>query len=216
MVCKNSMTDCVKKITEGGSEYTLYNYANYEEYKKIQIETSKAKEAGSWVQRSSIKQLSKYILKSFNPENGICHGTRRGNEQAWFMRYLPGCKVIGTEISDNAEKYPNTIQWDFHDVKPEWIGKFDFIYSNSFDHSYKPADCFRAWCSCLKKGGMIIIEHSNHHIKSSIRDPFGVDLENLVALFPKWNKNYYVAEILEGKKIKNVRDINFIIIKERL
>ena len=27
----------------------------------------------------------------------------------------------------------------FPEVKPEWIGKADFIYSNSFDHSYDPA-----------------------------------------------------------------------------
>ncbi|MBK6621188.1 MAG: hypothetical protein IPG32_10020 [Saprospirales bacterium] len=48
------------------------------------------------------------------------------------------CEVIGTEISDSASKFSHTIEWDFHEVKPEWIGRADFIYSNSFDHSYDP------------------------------------------------------------------------------
>ena len=36
--------------------------------------------------------------------------------------------MIDTEISETAEQFPNTIQWDFHKVKPEWLSSVDFIY----------------------------------------------------------------------------------------
>ena len=71
-----------------------------------------------------------------------CHGTRQGFEQKWFSKNLE-CKVIGTEISDNANDYKNTIEWDFHNVKKEWIGSVDFIYSNALDHSYDPNKCLK-------------------------------------------------------------------------
>ena len=41
---------------------------------------------------------------------------KNGNEQACFSKYL-NCDVIGTEISDTATDFPNTISLDFHDMK---------------------------------------------------------------------------------------------------
>lgn len=107
-----------------------------------------------WVQEENIDFLSRYIAERIGtPQFGICHGTRRGLEQSWFGARLK-CKVIGTEISDTAAQFPNTIQWDFHEVKQEWVGAVDFIYSNSFDHSYDPEKCINAWMSCVKPGAL--------------------------------------------------------------
>ena len=122
----------------------LYKYLNgdgsfdYERYRRVQIEGNHRKLGNIWVAEENIAYLADY-LRPKNPRFGICHGTRRGKEQEWFRKYLQ-CEVIGTEISDTALQFPDTIQWDFHEVKPEWIGAVDFIYSNSFDHSYDPAD----------------------------------------------------------------------------
>jgi hypothetical protein len=103
----------------------------YRQYRKVQIAGNKRKIQHQWIDEGSIRWIAERLL-SFEqkPKFGICHGTRRGNEQAWFTKYL-GCPVIGTDISDTASDFPNTIQWDFHDVKPEWIDACDFVYSNS-------------------------------------------------------------------------------------
>jgi hypothetical protein len=45
------------------------------------------------------------------------------------------------------------------EVKPEWVGAVDFIYSNSFDHTYDPQKCLDAWVSCLTRCGVCVIEH---------------------------------------------------------
>lgn len=45
------------------------------------------------------------------------------------------------------------------------IDATDFVYSNSFDHSYDPEKCLNAWMSCLKKGGICILEHTSQVIK---------------------------------------------------
>lgn len=187
--------------------FTLYNYRtedgkfDYEKYRQIQTEGNKKKIDRVWVQEENIDFLSRYIAERIGtPQFGICHGTRRGLEQSWFGARLK-CKVIGTEISDTAAQFPNTIQWDFHEVKQEWVGAVDFIYSNSFDHSYDPEKCINAWMSCIRPGGLCILEHSSGHAPSraSSLDPFGADLRQMPYLISIWGKGAFcVREILQA------------------
>ena len=173
----------------------LYKYKNYDHYKKVQIEGNIRKINNCWVNEDNIKFLSDFLKKEIpNLKFGICHGTRRGLEQKWFNKYL-GIKVIGTEISHTATRFPNTIQWDFHDVKDEWIHNTDFIYSNSFDHSYKPKECLDAWMSCLKKNGLLILEWTTGHIKFNELDPFGETLDGYKKLTAK---KYTVKQVLKS------------------
>jgi hypothetical protein len=187
--------------------YVLHNYLDkngnfdYDAYREVQTRGNRRKLDLVWAKEENIQFLSKYIKTLIDaPAFGICHGTRRGKEQEWFAKYI-GCKVIGTEISDTANQFPNTIQWDFHKVKPEWLQAVDFIYSNSFDHSFNPEECLTAWMSCLKKGGVCILEHTSGHGISgaSDLDPFGVDLAVFPYLILKWGKGKYAArEILNA------------------
>ncbi len=147
----------------------LHKYKNYEEYVQVQTEANVNKLHMSWVDRALLQDLVKFVI-DYNPEVsfGICHGTRRGEEQEQlideFLKYGKTVSVIGTEISHTAKKFPNTIQWDFHDVKEEWLQSVDFIYSNSLDHSYEPEKAIDAWMSCLrKKTGLCAIEHAHQH-----------------------------------------------------
>lgn len=173
----------------------LYKYKNYEDYRQTQIKGNLDKIENCWVNEDNIKFLSKYI-KKYVPDVklGICHGTRRGEEQKWFHKYL-GIKVIGTEISPSAKNFPNTIQWDFHDVKDEWIDNIDFIYSNSFDHSFKPKECLDAWMSCINKKGVCILEWTNGHVSYNKRDPFGETLEGYKKLI---SKKYKIKTIIKA------------------
>ncbi len=132
------------------------------------------------------------------PAFGLCHGTRRGLEQKWFEERL-GCEVLGTEISDTAVDFPRTIRWDFHETRPEWLGAADFVYSNSFDHSYDPEKALNAWMSCLRPGGVCLIEHTQKSEPEAVTrtDPFGARLTLMPWLVLQWGKGRYaVREVL--------------------
>lgn len=207
--------------------YSLYEYKDqkgefdYQKYIETQITTNKRKIECVWAQKENIDYISRYLIDNLRTiEFGLCHGTRRGLEQQWFIENLR-CEVVGTEISDTASEFPNTIQWDFHKAKPEWIGAADFIYSNSLDHSYDPELCLNTWISCLKDDGILIIEHSSDDSYSKESDPFGAHLHVMPYLFLVWGKGAYSARKLEKAPVKarfndKQHDTYFFFIKKNL
>jgi len=201
--------------------FELYGYTkpdgtfDYERYKQVQVTGNLKKLDDVWVREENIAFLSEYIKKTIGEVHfGICHGTRRGKEQEWFSKFL-GCEAIGTEISDSAEQFPNTIQWDFHEVKPEWIDAVDFIYSNSFDHTYDPEKCLNAWMSCVKPGGVCILEHSSGHEHAHELDPFGAHVVHMPYLILGWGKGkFFVREILDAPSRKSsLKYMKYIVIQ---
>jgi hypothetical protein len=141
----------------------IYEYKDYDHYRDSQIEANKKKIKNSYVDKNSIKYLIDYYSNRFGRRANkiLCHGTRRGLEQEYFKKFLgKDIDILGTEISDNAKDYPNTIQWDFHKSQESWRSYYDIVYSNSFDHSYKPAECLDEWMSCINSEGICIIEYS--------------------------------------------------------
>lgn len=211
------------KNREEAPGYVLYRYLrkdgsfDYDKYRQTQADGNRRKINNVWVIEANIAFLSDYIVTVIpSPRFGICHGTRRGKEQEWFRKYL-GCEVIGTEISDTAKTFSHTIQWDFHEVKPEWIASVDFIYSNSFDHSYDPERCLNAWMSCLRTGGLCIVEYSSLHepVGANELDPFGADFVQMPYLITTWGKGKYgVRELLEAPaRSASVSHLHFIVIQ---
>jgi hypothetical protein len=211
-----------REVKEGA---TLYKYLkedgsfDYDRYRQIQTEGNRRKLGYIWADEENIATLATYIRNVMGPPRfGICHGTRRGKEQEWFRKYL-GCEVIGTEISDTAEQFPHTIQWDFHEVKPEWVNATDFIYSNSFDHSYDPERCLNAWMSCVRPGGLCILEHSNFHGPEGTceLDPFGADIVTMPYLISTGGKGKYdVRELIEANRKKDDLAYLYFIVIQRL
>lgn len=203
MAIGNPFTKAINVNVNEPEKITLHKYKDYDEYVAVQTTGNKEKIDLTWVVEENIDFLSRYLLEKLKMvEAGICHGTRRGQEQKWFAEKL-NATVFGTEISDTATQFPNTIQWDFHEVKAEWLDKFDFIYSNSFDHSYDPEKCLNAWMSCLRTDGLCIIEHSSLHAPKGVTelDPFGVTLEYFPYLVLSWSKGrYFVCDILDAPK----------------
>tara|TARA_R110001583_G_scaffold149076_3_gene301005 strand:- start:6678 stop:7298 length:621 start_codon:yes stop_codon:yes gene_type:complete len=202
----------------------LFKYKNYEDYKKNQIEANIRKINNSYVDPNSLHSLLNYLVEDLkiNPKLILCHGTRRGLEQQYIIDFLKPLghapKVIGTEISPTALNYPNTIQWDFHEVKPEWVNNTDIIYSNSFDHSCKPQECLDIWMSCLNKKGVCVLEYSpDCDNKSQAADPFGATLDEYKNFI---EEKYKIVDTLvndgikdEGITHKGIR--YFIIIKNK-
>lgn len=175
----------------------------YDEYKKIQVTGNKRKIDYVFETEENIKMLSGYLRNNLNNiKFGMCHGTRRGKEQEWFRKYL-NAEVIGTEISDTATMFPNTIQWDFHNVKDEWICNVDFIYSNSLDHSYDAKYCLKQWFRCIKKNGICIINGTTWNTPWTTKklDPFGYTKNGLKSLINDLSDecNVKIETILEDK-----------------
>lgn len=165
---------------------TLYEYPDYDTYRAVQTAGNKAKIKRQFVKESHVITLSRAIDAGIGPVSfGLCHGTRRGLEQAWFSAHLAGNPhVLGTEISDTATDFPATVQWDFHETNPDWLGRADFVYSNSWDHAFDPARAFAAWVESLRPGGWLLLDHNRNQAPESANalDPFGVTYERLVAM----------------------------------
>lgn len=211
-------------VTPIETNFALFSYLqrdgqfDYERYRRVQQEGNKRKLNRVWVQEENVAFLADYLKNRLgNVTFGICHGTRRGLEQEWFSKYL-GAEVIGTEISETATQFPHTIRWDFHEVKEEWKDKADFIYSNSFDHSYDPPKCLTAWMSCLRPGGLCILEHTHSHHPSHANelDPFGAHLLQMPYLITVWGGGRFgVREILSAPEKKKARGFTAFIVIQR-
>lgn len=162
--------------------FTLHEYASYEEYRDTQILHNKRKLTSTWADGNTLDIVSTKIEEYLKEDIsfGLCHGSRNGFEQSFFKARL-NCKVIGTDISDTASQFPDSIQWDFHEVNPKFVGKCDFVYSNSFDQSCNPEKAFTTWLGQLRVGGIMILEHTIGHEPSgaSKMDPFGIKREYL-------------------------------------
>ncbi len=160
---------------------------DYDKYVEIQTWGNKAKLNFCWVAEQNIRFLAEHVRTELGQvTKGVCHGTRQGFEQKWFSDAL-GIEVTGTEISDTASQFPHTIQWDFHEPHPELVN-LDFVYSNSFDHSYDPQKSFTNWVDSLRIGGLLFIEHSKLHEEHGVTrlDPFGASVEEIIELAGQW------------------------------
>ena len=177
-----------------------YGVEGYEKYRKVQIFHNKRKISEVWADAETLGVISDYIKKHVPVvRSGICHGTRRGYEQAEFSRQL-GCPVIGTEISDSARQFENTVQWDFHEQKEEWRNRFSFVYSNSIDQAFDPKMALSTWAAQLEESGLLFLDHTMVHspAAASEMDPFGAHPMVMPYLLFNWGRNEYrLVDILE-------------------
>lgn len=175
---------------QGDGETSLVSYyrdgkLDYETYKAVQQAGNIHKINLVSASETALGELAAdLVAHNFKPRFILCHGTRNGAEQRFFRSHFPQARIIGTEISDTATQFPDTIQWDFHEVKPEWVGAVDLIYSNSWDHSYDPKVLFAAWGRCISAGGLMAIEHTTGHLpqKRAVLDPFGATVQGLIRI----------------------------------
>jgi hypothetical protein len=113
----------------------IYQYRDYDEYVASQIEANIRKIKNIWVEKKTIQEIAR---QHGSANTILCHGTRNAAEQKYFKDFYPDAEVLGTEISPTANNFPLTVQWDFNQVNEEWIGEYDIVYSNAFDHSCDP------------------------------------------------------------------------------
>ena len=209
----------ISKINITDKLFKIHKYKNYDEYKNTQIYFNKQKINKVWADENTLKIISNFLKESIKSEKikGLCHGSRNGFEQKCFIQEIPNAEVIGTDISDTANNYENSIVHDFHNEKKEWIENFDFVYSNSLDQSYDPEKALNTWLNQVKKDRYIIIEHSDQHgvVSSGKMDPFGVEASFFPYLLTEWFGHKISLKIIKSiKKNKNDAPVYFFIIKK--
>jgi len=191
----------LKKITP---EMYLHQYKSYEDYKKTQVFHNKRKIDRIWADEATLDLMIERIISEFGSQKklfGLCHGTRNGFEQNYLLSKM-NAEVIGTDISDTASKFPNTVQWDYHDEKKEWLGQAQFVYTNSLDQSWQPKVALKTWLNQLAIGGLLFIEHTHDHGPqgASEMDPFGVKPEYMPYLLNDWFGHTISVEIIKNTK----------------
>ena len=194
----------LSKVNNTNQLVNIYKYKNYKDYKATQIYYNKKKINHIWADKINLKKICNFIKKNIIQNNikGICHGSRNGYEQEYFNKNISNAFVIGTDISNTAKKFKNSVVWDFHKEKKRWINKFDFIYSNSLEQSYDPKKALTTWISQVKINGYIIIEHSDlHGVRASGKmDPFGVEANFFPYLISEWFGHYVSLKIIKSIK----------------
>ena len=209
----------ISKINTTDRLFKIYKYKNYDEYKDTQIFFNKQKINKVWADENTLKIVSNFLKENIKSEKikGLCHGSRNGFEQKCFINEIPNVEVIGTDISETANDYDNSIVHDFHDEKKDWIKNFDFVYSNSLDQSYDPEKALNTWINQVKKDRYVIIEHSDQHgvISSGKMDPFGVEANFFPYLLTEWFGHKISLKIIKSiKKNKNDAPVYFFIMKK--
>jgi hypothetical protein len=171
----------------------LYKHKDYDEYYDAQVKKNERKINHVWVKSNEITLIAKKV-KKYIPDAtfGICHGVRNGWEVERFKKLL-NIDILGTDIAPSANQFKDCIQWDFHKIQDGWKNSVDFIYSNSFDHSFDPEMCLDKWMKCIRKGRGICFIHwmSTNANKIDAADCFAGTVHDYRKLF---NKKYMILE----------------------
>lgn len=104
--------------------------------------------------KSIAKALSQVIASS-KSANMVCLGTRNNHERDCFAEFMPGTNVKSLDISSSSDA---DYIMDFTKFPPDWIEKWDIIYSNSIDHSYDATSTLNIWIDILKIEGILALD----------------------------------------------------------
>ena len=209
----------ISKINSSDELMKIFQYKNFDEYKETQIFYNKKKLHHVWADETSLINISNFIKNNIkkNVIKGICHGSRNGYEQDFFNKNILNSEVIGTDISETAKNFKDSVVWDFHQINDLWINHFDFVYTNSLDQSYDPKLALTVWLDQISPGGFVILEHSDQHgVRSSGKmDPFGVEANFMPYLLSDWFGHSISIKIFKTiKKNKNDAPVWFFILKK--
>ena len=207
------------KIVKDLPLISLHEYSSYEEYKEIQVSQNLMRLEKVWADQASLRALSEYLNTAHGKSNsvtGICHGARNGFEVDLFQRLVgTDSQIIGTDISHTAAQYKDLVVWDFHDENPDWVGKFDFVYTNALDQSWKPKAAISTWLNQLKPNGCLVVDMTIEHGPDGANsaDPFGVQPEYMPYYLADNFGRTITTEIIRSKKANSGLECWFFIVR---
>jgi hypothetical protein len=206
------------ELKRKASDFYLHEYASYEQYKEIQVFHNKRKLDRVWADEQTLDIVMARVLREFPGERelfALCHGTRNGFEQNYIASKL-NVDITGTDISDTAVQFPRSKVWDFHDRNEEWVGRCDFIYTNSLDQSWKPRSALAAWLDQLRIGGLLFIEFTQGHgpLGAGEMDPFGVSPSYMPYTLCDWFGHQISIEIIKTVKPNRAFEVWLFVLKK--
>lgn len=178
----------------------LLTFKDYTEYRAIQVQANTQKFKNVFAEAGELRRIAEDFARRVpGAAFGLCHGVRNGFEVRVLRRLLPAVDIRGTDISDTAATIPHCVVWDMHEVKPEWVGAVDFLYSNSWDHTYDPYLLFSRWSQCLSPRGRLYLTYTQQHSADGVTedskfDALGCSLDELVTIL---QRTMIVEDILE-------------------
>lgn len=139
----------------------IHRFASDEEYLECQRKRRRQRDPSIHV--AEVLRVCDWLQSHGFPSRclGVCHGASLGNEVRLFREALPGSDVIGTDLTPLGE---DVIPWDFRKAKREWLGRFDWVYSNSLDHARDPKATVRTWLGQVKPSGVVLVCWSRGHM----------------------------------------------------
>jgi len=198
----------------------------YDEYRKIQISANIQKlNVGSNRDWSPyLKPIISDVVRRFSSQKsirGICMGARNGGEvrhlKTELSKFFNSTFIIGTDISDTANNFPDMVVHDFHVPLPEHLTQVDFIFSNSLDQSQNPCLALTNWINALQPSGCIYLHFSRGHGKRSLSylDPFSCETELFPFVFMNWlNGDAFIERFFRIRENKPA-EVLFVIKKLR-
>jgi hypothetical protein len=172
----------------------LVTFRDYDEYKEIQVRANRLKFHDVYAEDPVLRRIANHFqARVTDAVQGLCHGVRNGYEVRAFRRLLPTANIMGTDLADTVAGVPHCFVWDMHKVKPEWVGRIAFMYSNSWDHTYSPGLLFQRWSQCLSPGGRLYLAHTELHTRVTEHtkiDAFGCEIDELLSVL----RNFFAIE----------------------
>lgn len=119
------------------------------------------------------------------PGSAICHGVRCGAEMEAIRSHLVVPEVVGTDVQPRPDLQRtglSIVHWDFTQPNPEWVGRFDLLWSNSLDHSPDPRAAVQVWMEQLRKDGRMFLQWDRNHTMLTAGNCFAGSLDEYVGL----------------------------------
>lgn len=92
---------------------------------------------------------------------------------------------------------------------PDWVGAFDFVYSNSLDQGWQPRTALTAWLNQINARGIVILEVTHEHGPegASEMDPFGVRPVVLPYVLAEWFGHQVSVSFVKDVKANMDKDV---------
>ena len=187
----------------------LIKFKDKSHYEAVQLATVRMRWKRASFRLDEIK-LSCEWLKSHgvtdgNGIRGLCHGVRSGLESDVFMKHFPLASIIGTDLFPAEGAYYKSltpvVKWNFSEVNPEWVGKMDFVYSNSLDHSDCPETTIKAWLGQLKSNGFLLVRWGLEGFGGAHRgDCFSASYQELADIINRMGRVVDTIKLYKSRK----------------
>jgi SAM-dependent methyltransferase len=159
----------------------LLKFSTYEQYVEAQRRSDKRKSPRPGLKRVEVSDVASWLRHcGAAVRAGLCHGARAGQEVDWYQQEFPKSRVWGTDLFLKGHR--RILEWDFSRPRAEWVGVFDFVYSNALDHARDPVETLKVWADQLKPTGHLLIQWNAWQTKTKGGDCFGAEFHEYLSM----------------------------------